>query len=82
MPELHPVLHGLYFTVSPSEKAGIVGRTAAGKSSMLNALFQMVEEEKGRISIDGCDLAKFGLTDLRKALSIIPLSLVLFSGTV
>ncbi|GLT35132.1 hypothetical protein SLA2020_096100 [Shorea laevis] len=82
MPELRPVLHGLSFTVFPSEKAGIVGRTPAGKSSMLNALFQMVEEEKGRISIDGCDLAKFGLMDLQKALSIIPLLLVLFLGTV
>lgn len=81
-PELPPVLHGLSFSVSPSEKVGIVGRTGAGKSSMLNALFRMVEVEKGRISIDGCDLAKFGLTDLRKALSIIPQAPVLFSGTV
>lgn len=81
-PELPPVLHGLSFSVSPSEKVGIVGRTGAGKSSMLNALFRIVEVEKGRISIDGCDLAKFGLTDLRKALSIIPQSPVLFSGTV
>ncbi|GLT67383.1 hypothetical protein SLA2020_396970 [Shorea laevis] len=81
-PELPPVLHGLSFTISPSEKVGIVGRTGAGKSSMLNALFRIVEVEKGRISIDGCDLAKFGLTDIRKALSIIPQSPVLFSGTV
>ncbi|GLT97105.1 hypothetical protein SLE2022_146880 [Rubroshorea leprosula] len=81
-PELPPVLHGLSFTISPSEKVGIVGRTGAGKSSMLNALFRIVEVEKGRISIDDCDLAKFGLTDLRKALSIIPQSPVLFSGTV
>ncbi|KAJ4703009.1 ABC transporter C family member 2-like [Melia azedarach] len=81
-PELPPVLHALSFTVSPSEKVGIVGRTGAGKSSMLNALFRIVELEKGKISIDGCDVAKFGLTDLRKVLSIIPQSPVLFSGTV
>lgn len=79
-PELPPVLHGLSFTVSPSEKVGIVGRTGAGKSSMLNALFRIVELERGKISIDGCDVSKFGLTDLRKALSIIPQSPVLFSG--
>ncbi|KAH9796198.1 ABC transporter C family member 2 [Citrus sinensis] len=81
-PELPPVLHGLSFTVSPSEKVGIVGRTGAGKSSMLNALFRIVELERGEISIDGCDVSKFGLTDLRKVLSIIPQSPVLFSGTV
>ncbi|KAJ4976197.1 hypothetical protein NE237_001303 [Protea cynaroides] len=81
-PELPPVLHGLSFMVSPTEKVGIVGRTGAGKSSMINALFRIVELEGGRILIDGCDIAKFGLTDLRKVLGIIPQSPVLFSGTV
>ncbi|XP_060675528.1 ABC transporter C family member 2-like isoform X1 [Ziziphus jujuba] len=81
-PELPPVLHGLSFTISPSEKVGIVGRTGAGKSSMINALFRIVELEKGRILIDNCDIGKFGLTDLRKVLGIIPQSPVLFSGTV
>ncbi|KAF5194274.1 Abc transporter c family member 2-like [Thalictrum thalictroides] len=81
-PELPPVLHGLSFTVSPSEKVGIVGRTGAGKSSMLNALFRIVELERGRIMIDGCNISEFGLIDLRKVLGIIPQSPVLFSGTV
>lgn len=81
-PELPPVLHGLSFSICPSEKVGIVGRTGAGKSSMINALFRIVEVERGRILIDGFDLAKFGLTDIRKVLSIIPQSPVLFSGTV
>ncbi|KAG2688835.1 hypothetical protein I3843_09G112700 [Carya illinoinensis] len=80
--ELPPVLHGLSFTVPPREKLGIVGRTGAGKSSMINALFRIVEMERGRILIDGFDVAKFGLTDLRKVLGIIPQSPVLFSGTV
>ncbi|KAF9620097.1 hypothetical protein IFM89_010747 [Coptis chinensis] len=81
-PELPPVLHDLSFTVSPSEKVGIVGRTGAGKSSMLNALFRIVELERGKIWIDGCDIAKLGLTDLRKVLGTIPQSPILFSGTV
>lgn len=81
-PELPPVLHGLSFTIPPSDKVGIVGRTGAGKSSMLNALFRIVELERGRILIDGFDIAKFGLMDLRKILGIIPQSPVLFSGTV
>ncbi|KAJ0975715.1 hypothetical protein J5N97_017680 [Dioscorea zingiberensis] len=81
-PELPPVLLGISFTIGASEKVGIVGRTGAGKSSMLNALFRMVELEKGKIFIDDYDTAKFGLKDLRKALGIIPQSPVLFSGTV
>ncbi|XP_027086286.2 ABC transporter C family member 2 [Coffea arabica] len=81
-PELPPVLHGISFYIPPSDKVGIVGRTGAGKSSMLNALFRLVELEKGRILIDDCDAAKFGLTDLRKVLGIIPQAPVLFSGTV
>jgi len=79
-PGLPPVLHGLSFTVFPSEKVGIVGRTGAGKSSMLNVLFRIVEMERGKILIDDCDISLFGLTDLRKVLSIIPQSPVLFSG--
>ncbi|XP_024962637.1 ABC transporter C family member 2-like [Cynara cardunculus var. scolymus] len=81
-PELPPVLHGLSFTIPPTDKVGIVGRTGAGKSSMLNALFRIVELERGNIIIDNCDIAKFGLTDLRKVLGIIPQAPVLFSGTV
>ncbi|KAG9158028.1 hypothetical protein Leryth_000183, partial [Lithospermum erythrorhizon] len=81
-PGLPPVLRGLSFTISPTEKVGIVGRTGAGKSSMLNALFRIVELESGRILIDDYNVRKFGLTDLRQVLSIIPQTPVLFSGTV
>ncbi|KAH9623110.1 hypothetical protein KSS87_021146, partial [Heliosperma pusillum] len=80
--ELPPVLHGISFEVHPNEKIGIVGRTGAGKSSMINALFRIVELEKGRILIDDCDISKLGLTDLRRSISIIPQQPVLFTGTV
>jgi ATP-binding cassette, subfamily C (CFTR/MRP), member 1 len=63
-----------------SEKVGIVGRTGAGKSSMLNALFRIVELERGRIMVDDCDTSKFGIWDLRNVLGIIPQAPVLFSG--
>ncbi|CAL5201249.1 unnamed protein product [Lathyrus oleraceus] len=81
-PELPPVLHGLSFVVPSTEKIGVVGRTGAGKSSMLNALFRIVELQSGRIIIDGYDISTFGLADLRRVLTIIPQSPVLFSGTV
>ncbi|EPS73599.1 hypothetical protein M569_01152, partial [Genlisea aurea] len=79
---LPPVLKGLSFTVFPHHKVGIVGRTGAGKSSMINALFRIVELDKGRISIDGFDVAKFGVRDVRQVLCIIPQSPVLFSGSI
>lgn len=79
-PELPPVLHGISFLIQRSEKIGIVGRTGAGKSSMINALFRIVEIESGQVCIDDCDVAKLGLLDLRKSLGIIPQAPVLFSG--
>ncbi|KAI0260131.1 putative ATP-binding cassette transporter protein YOR1 [Gloeopeniophorella convolvens] len=80
-PELPLVLKGLSMKVSGGEKIGIVGRTGAGKSSIMVALFRIVELVSGSISIDGLDIAKLGLADVRKAISIIPQDAYLFSGT-
>ena len=51
---------------------GIVGRTGAGKSTLTLALFRILERAGGRIVIDGIDIAKMGLQDLRSRLTIIP----------
>lgn len=75
------VLRGISFSVKGGEKVGIVGRTGAGKSSLTLALFRIIESANGQIFIDGIDVAKLGLHDLRSRLTIIPQDAVLFSGT-
>ncbi|XP_018576445.1 probable multidrug resistance-associated protein lethal(2)03659 isoform X2 [Anoplophora glabripennis] len=79
-PEDPPVLQNLNFTIFPKEKVGIVGRTGAGKSSLINAIFQLTDTE-GTILIDEVNISCIGLHDLRSKISIIPQEPVLFSGT-
>ncbi|XP_059619578.1 probable multidrug resistance-associated protein lethal(2)03659 isoform X2 [Phlebotomus argentipes] len=74
------VLKELEFEIKPQEKIGIVGRTGAGKSSLINALFRLSYND-GSILIDGRDTGVMGLHDLRKKISIIPQEPVLFSGS-
>ncbi|KAJ5788264.1 hypothetical protein N7457_003254 [Penicillium paradoxum] len=81
-PDLPPVLNGLSFTVEKNQRVGVVGRTGAGKSSLTLALFRFLEARSGQIFIDGLDISKIKLHDLRSRLAIIPQDPVLFSGTV
>ncbi|KAJ2086834.1 hypothetical protein IW138_005401 [Coemansia sp. RSA 986] len=77
-----PVLHGISLSVRHGEKIGIVGRTGAGKSTMSLALLRFIEANEGRIMLDGVDISKIGLEDLRRNITIIPQDPVLFNGTV
>lgn len=53
-------------------KVGIVGRTGAGKSSLTLGLFRIIEGAEGHIFIDGVNIAKLGLHELRSRITIIP----------
>ncbi|XP_078738356.1 ATP-binding cassette sub-family C member 3-like, partial [Lampetra fluviatilis] len=80
-PGLRLVLQAISCSVLPGEKIGIVGRTGAGKSSLASCLFRLVEPAHGAIRIDGVDIARLGLHDLRSKLTIIPQDPVIFSGS-
>ncbi|KAH0581287.1 hypothetical protein H2248_012386 [Termitomyces sp. 'cryptogamus'] len=80
-PDLPDVLHNLNFSVHPGEKVGILGRTGSGKSTLALSFFRFVEATQGRILVDGLDIAKIGLSDLRSKLTIIPQDPTILSGS-
>jgi ABC-type multidrug transport system fused ATPase/permease subunit len=78
---LPPVLKGISFRVPAGSRVGIIGRTGSGKSTILQALFRVMELEGGEIRIDGVNIASVPLERLRRSLAIIPQDPTLFLGT-
>ncbi|XP_043687191.1 ABC transporter C family member 3-like [Telopea speciosissima] len=80
-PHLPLVLRDLTCTFPGGMKIGIIGRTGSGKSTLVQALFRMLEPAVGQIWVDGINISKIGLHDLRSRLSIIPQDPTMFEGT-
>lgn len=79
-PGLPLSLHGLSFTLKSGQRCGVVGRTGAGKSTLAAALFRLVELESGTIMLDGVDLSKISLENVRGHAASSPKSLSCFQG--
>lgn len=79
---LPSVLKNITCTFPGRKKVGVVGRTGSGKSTLIQAIFRIVEPREGSITIDEVDITKIGLHDLRSKLSIIPQDPTMFEGTV
>ncbi|CAJ1852919.1 unnamed protein product [Sphenostylis stenocarpa] len=80
-PSLPAALCNLSFTIAGGTQVGIIGRTGAGKSSVLNALFCLTPISTGSISIDGVDIKNIRVKELRTHLAIVPQSPFLFEGS-
>ncbi|ORZ39286.1 P-loop containing nucleoside triphosphate hydrolase protein [Catenaria anguillulae PL171] len=79
---LPPVLKGIDLKIKAGSKVGVVGRTGAGKSSMMLALFRIIEAIAGKIVVDGVDVSTVGLQDLRSRLTILPQDPVIFNASI
>ncbi|MHC5933086.1 ABC transporter ATP-binding protein [Nostoc sp.] len=77
-----PALANLNFTISPGETVAIVGAIGSGKSTLANALPRLLDIESGQLFLDGLDITKIALTDLRGAIAYVPQDSFLFSTTI
>ncbi|XBW38321.1 hypothetical protein QEN19_003910 [Hanseniaspora menglaensis] len=81
-PNLPKVIKNITFSVKPETSVAVVGRTGAGKSSLLSALFLFLLPETGYVKIDGVDITSIPLKKLRQSIGIIPQDPQMFTGTI
>ena len=76
------VLNGLSFKIEKGKNLALVGRTGAGKTSIINILNRFYEIQEGEISIDGVEIRDFKLSNLRKHIAVVQQEVHLFSSSI
>ncbi|HWR16490.1 MAG TPA: ABC transporter ATP-binding protein [Terriglobales bacterium] len=76
------ILRDVSFTVEPGENVAIVGHTGAGKTTIISLLMRFYDVQKGAIRLDGVDIRKMELSDLRRRISVVLQDPFLFTGTI
>jgi ATP-binding cassette subfamily B multidrug efflux pump len=76
------VLNGLSFKIEKGKNLALVGRTGAGKTSIINILNRFYEIQEGKISIDGVEIRDFKLSNLRKHIAVVQQEVHLFSSSI
>ena len=77
-----PVLHDLNLHIQPGQVVALVGPSGAGKSTMFSLLLRFNTAQRGRVLLDGQDLADLRARELRRAVALVPQQSSVFSGTV
>ncbi|MBU7004568.1 MAG: ABC transporter ATP-binding protein [Theionarchaea archaeon] len=77
-----PVIKGMDVEVKPGEMIGLVGRSGVGKTTMINLVCRFYDVDEGAILLDGVDIRKIKLRDLRRNIGIVPQESFLFNGTI
>ena len=76
------MLKDVSFEVKPGERLGIVGATGSGKTTLINLLLRFYDVQRGSITIDGVDIRRLDLAELRGLFSLVLQDVHLFSGTI
>jgi ATP-binding cassette subfamily B protein len=77
-----PVLRGVDFRVEPGETVAVVGHTGAGKTTLANLLLRFYDVDEGAVRVDGVDVRRWDLLELRRSIGLVLQDVFLFSGTV
>lgn len=76
------ILDGINLTIKAGSKVAFVGRSGAGKTTLVKLLLRFYDPSKGLILVDGIDIKKIYKTDLRKMIAVVPQEPVLFNNTI